>query len=115
MIARVAVALAATAVITLALSLAAYDRARERWTPASASIGTSAYDASASDAAYADVETALGWVTRAARIAAACIVSAGVAIGRVRVRREPRVGAGWRRIGARAVDVAAITAAVAAP
>ena len=114
MIARVALALAVTAVVTLALSLVAYDRAREAWTPASAAIGTSAYDAGASDAAYASVDAALAWVRHAARIAAACIVIAGVTIGRASERRERAVRAGWPRIAARAVDIAALLLALAA-
>lgn len=111
-IARVLAALAVAALVATAVLLVRYESARDAWRVHGAAIGTDAYDAGASDAAYRDVEDALTWLERAARVAAGLVVVAGVALGRARPRTERHAGSRGRALAARALDVGTLALAV---
>lgn len=88
---RVAGVLVIAALGVLAVMLVRHASARDEWRARSNTQALD-YDPAASDAAYAEVEEALGAVTWTARVLALALVAAGVAIGRERPHaavREP--------------------------
>lgn len=84
-----AVGVGIVALVATGVAVARYESARDAWHVHGAAIGTDAYDAAASDAAYLEVESAMTWVERIARLAAACVVIAGALVGRSRRRAAP--------------------------
>ncbi len=110
---RLAGALALASIVALGWLLVRYEGARETWRARGSAIGTAAYDANASDAAYHEVDGAFEWVARGARAAALLIVAAGIASGRARPRRRRSEHSGARRVGARAIDLATLLVALA--
>jgi hypothetical protein len=97
--------LALALLLVLAALVVRYQSVRAAWGIHGAAIDTAAYDAGASDAAYAEVESALTWVERAARAGAVLVVAAGLAIGRAQRTEQATVA---RRRIARLVDAGSI-------
>jgi hypothetical protein len=106
----------AAALVSLALTmvvLGRYEAARAAWRPAAAAIGTSDYDATASDAAYREVSSALVWVDRSAEVSAAIVVVAAIALGRSRPRTTRSLDTRSRRVAARIIDALTIAPVLA--
>lgn len=112
MIAKAAGALAVVALVAVLALLARYEMARDAWRLHGAAIGTAGYDASASDAAYREVEGALTWLTRAVRVGAVVTVAAGIAVARTRPRVHRADGARSRRVAARLIDLLSVAIAL---
>jgi hypothetical protein len=112
-IARAAGSLAIVALLLVPATLLHYESTRQAWRVAGSAVGTPAYDADASDAAYREVEDALVWLTRSVRACAALLLVAGFAIGRAAPARTRVASVPARRIAARAIDLATLALALA--
>lgn len=109
---RVALGAAVLALVVLVGLVVRYESARGAWRAVSA-VDAPGYDAAASDARYREVEEALVWVERGARLDALLIVIAGLALGRGVSRRDRSELTGARRALARGLDVASLALVLA--